>query len=167
MINKKLEMELKKDLLKSGFGAEMKALKIFSEENWSTTGLYSYMDWDEKKSRESDIYAHITKFEKKDNNITAQSFFSIVAEVKKSQKPWIIFKEKASNEWNKGEWWNSIVYASGIDVHVEITNALSYKTLSFEYGWYGIGIHEHLNHLMINLGGILHLYQFAKLVNII
>ena len=141
-MDKSFENKIKEDLLKSGYGAEMKALRVFFKEGWDATGLYSYYDLDERRTRESDIEATITKYESNKDKVIAQTFFQIIAEVKKSEKPWVIFKEVPYWDWKLGEMWNSIISSSGFEINKKVTNSLSKYSLSSEMGWLGIGIHE-------------------------
>ncbi len=87
---------IRKDLEKSGLSSELEACSIFEENGWRVTSGGSYFDKDEQKSREIDIVAY------KANSITSKgnedeylafNDFNILAEVKKSEKPWVVFKK--------------------------------------------------------------------------
>lgn len=143
MENKTLEEKVAEDLTKSGFSAEMLALKIFKNEEWNTTGISTYFDLDEEKTRESDIKAHITKYERINNELVAQCFFQVVGEVKKTNKPWVIFKEIPHYDWVLGEKWDSLIFSHGLKKNKnELTKSLSKNSLSEKFGWLGNGIHE-------------------------
>ena len=140
MENKTLEEKVAEDLIKSGFSAEMRALKIFRNEDWNTTGISTYLDLDERKTREFDIKAHITKYERENDT---QCFFQVVADVKKTNKPWVIFKEIPHYDWMLGEKWDSLIFSEGLKKKTEVlTEALSKYSLSEKIGWLGNGIHE-------------------------
>jgi hypothetical protein len=52
-----LNSKIISDLEDSGFGSEMKSLKLFLDANWSADGNETFFDKDEAKSREYDLYA--------------------------------------------------------------------------------------------------------------
>lgn len=87
--------KIKKDLEKSGLGSELKASKIFEDNGWRIFSGKSYFDKDEEKSREIDINAYYgLALRHKDNEdeIIFHNDIHICAEVKKSEKPWVFFK---------------------------------------------------------------------------
>ncbi len=71
----------------------MRSIKKFNQKNWNCTGNFGFFDRDEQILREGDLTAS--------NNISktiaplkdVSCFFQIVGEVKKSAKPWVVFKE--------------------------------------------------------------------------
>ena len=80
--------------------------------------------------------------EKINNKTIANSHFNIVAEVKKSERPWIIFKEIPHWDFELGEAWNSVVFKAGFPEGVpakELTNALQKNCISKRLGWIGSG----------------------------
>lgn len=144
---KSLEQEVIEDLEKTGFGSEMRAMKIFISRKWKIRGSPAYFDLDEKKTRETDLVAYHTLCKHKEGSkeISAQSFFQIVAEVKKTEKPWVIFKENPQNNWRLQEGWTSLLFCNGLsksrDIQI-LTNAMLTSGLACKLGWFGYGIHE-------------------------
>jgi hypothetical protein len=138
---KDIEGKIKDDLKKSGFFSEMVALDIFKRRGWSTTGVASYYDLDQEKTRESDINAYIYSGDEAESK--ASIHFNVVAEVKKSEKPWIVFKEIPKYTFQISEAWNSVIFKTGISqVSDELTDSLRKNTLTSEMNWIGSGIHE-------------------------
>jgi len=140
-----IEAKIKNDLKKSGFYSEMKALEVFKEKKWIATGVTSFFDLDENKSRESDISARIQNLEEVNNKTISNSHFNIVAEVKKSERPWIIFKEIPHWDFKLGEAWSSVVFRAGFPKGVPasgLTNALQKNSMSRRLVWIGSGMHE-------------------------
>lgn len=147
MNKKSLEEKVIEDLEKTGFGSVMRAMKILISRDWNVSGSPSYFDLDENKTRESDLVAHYTIYQYKDETkeICAQTFFQVVAEVKKSEKPWVIFKENPQNNWRLQEGWNSLVFCNSLsklrDSQI-LTNIILTSGLAYKLGWFGYGIHE-------------------------
>lgn len=132
--------KIRKDLEKSGLGSELKACKIFEENNWIIQSGTSFYDKDESKSREIDIVGTydmgiVSEFD--EDEYISYNEFAISAEVKKSEKPWILFEKK-----RKG----SIIS----ELRINYINTKGFDLLTFVGGkdslYYkeriGTGIHE-------------------------
>lgn len=91
-MNDELLNKIKKDLQKSGLASELKVRNIFQESGWSVSGGAAYLDKGEGKSREIDIVAHHGDIVKKGTKTIIYNGFRVYAEVKKSEKPWVVFK---------------------------------------------------------------------------
>jgi len=98
-----MEEEFKNRLSKyikedTGYLEELKVANIFSKAGWGIRHSNYYLDKDEEKGREIDIFAYKSNFIK--NNRLEESMsihINLVCEVKKStKKPWIIFSTKKS-----------------------------------------------------------------------
>src|SRR5205085_5320739 len=90
-MNPDLKKKVIADLEKSGFGSEMRALKLFLSHRWGCLSGSSFIDLDEQKPREYDLLA----FQLLNNKADAQQldcWFHIIAHVKKTEKPWVVFK---------------------------------------------------------------------------
>ena len=91
----KLSKYIKED---TGYLEELKVANIFSKAGWGIRHSNYYLDKDEGKGREIDIFAYKSDFIK--NNSLEESIsihINLVCEVKKSiKKPWIIFSTKKS-----------------------------------------------------------------------
>jgi len=141
-----LYKEIINDLKKTGFVSEMHAMNNLISQNWRTTGSRGYFDLDESKTCEIDLYAYHTLTHKDEHNtIAAQSFFNIVAEVKKTDKPWIFFRGNHYNNWRLKEGWNTLVFSNGLSdklSHKALTDVLLTSGLGYNSGWLAHNIHE-------------------------
>lgn len=91
--------ELKKHILdeieKTGYLTELRVSKIFIDNSWNCRENQYYIDQDENKGREIDLKAHINAVyddqgsKADDGRIAIWSMLSV--EIKKSDKPWVIF----------------------------------------------------------------------------
>src|SRR5688572_6277433 len=96
------------DLNNSGFASEMAAIQIFLKNDWNCSGSANYFDKDEQKTREIDLIAyHSQRTTKvgKNSDRTIASFFFVVAEVKKTEKPWVVFRENLKHPFDA---WNNL-----------------------------------------------------------
>ncbi|NLG39605.1 MAG: hypothetical protein GX545_06760 [Fibrobacter sp.] len=124
------------DLNKSGFHSEMKAIQIFQQAEWICNVSAGYFDKDEEKSREIDVSAYRGIVE---NQITC--FIHIIADVKKSDKPWLVFK-------NNGPWYQTIESKTILNIlnlkliANDLWPILSTEAISGKLKWVGYGIHE-------------------------
>ncbi len=108
-MNEELREKLIKDLEKSGFGSEMRALKIFQDFNWRTQSNTWYFDRDEQKTREIDISAYRSISYSLNGKACLGIIFQIFAEVKKTEKPWIVFRHNLDKVYNLCAWNNMIL----------------------------------------------------------
>ncbi|MGC6767757.1 hypothetical protein [Enterococcus sp. LJL51] len=81
--------KIKEEIEKSGYPTELRTNKKFQSKYWQTTENSYYIDQDENKGREIDLEAHKSKSSKNSDKITVWSKLSV--EIKKSEKPWVIF----------------------------------------------------------------------------
>jgi hypothetical protein len=131
------------DLGASGFASEMAAIQVFLKNDWFCTGNASYFDKDEQKAREIDLIAYRSQNRTKiasDSDRSISSFFYIVAEVKKAEKPWVVFRERIKYPLDA---WNNLAHCdwpSGLSY--KIAKDLSKDSLLANLGWRGYGIHE-------------------------
>lgn len=140
-----MHKEVINDLKKTGFASEMQAMKAFISQNWKTSGNRCYFDLDENKTCEIDLYAYHVLMEKSGEDITTQSFFNVIAEVKKTDKPWVVFRENSQRNWRLQEGWTSVIYCDGLSDsrdQANLTQILLSSGLGIELGWFGYGIHE-------------------------
>lgn len=139
-----LESKVIEDIEKSGFGSELRALKILKEAKWNASGLTSYVDLDESITRESDIVAYSTSLAFSKNKIESQIFISLAIEVKKSSKPWIILKEKPNFELYLDESTDAVIFCDGLGKKKSYgpISALDQEGLGRKLGWIGKGVHE-------------------------
>lgn len=94
-----LEKKILEDIQKTGFVSELNAVSILIENDWKTDHSETYEDKDENKSREIDIIASKSIYV---HDIGFRFSFYIFIEVKKTDRPWIIFttdRKFASTGW--------------------------------------------------------------------
>lgn len=141
-MNKSLKGKIIEDLEKSGFGSEMKALKIFHSLGWRAETGRTYFDKDENISREIDISAHLCGHLYSEGTLCAANFFHICAEVKKSNKPWVIFRDSLPIH-KKLCAWNNIISSNYLPMEsFELVEIMSTNSLLIKKGWRAVGIHE-------------------------
>lgn len=132
--------KVSEDLDNSGFISEMRAIQIFLRNGWRCSGNASYYDKDEGKNREIDLEAYLWKRRDISDGRSMVSFFYIIGEVKKTDKPWVIFKEELNHSLDA---WNNLAYSNmPSQLNREIANAMSKDSLKTKLGWRGYGIHE-------------------------
>ncbi|HEX8179469.1 MAG TPA: hypothetical protein VF525_07995 [Pyrinomonadaceae bacterium] len=132
------------DLEKSGFGSEMRAIKIFLSEQWSCSGSPNYFDKDEQRTRECDLQAHRMLMKRLENDKYIQSFYHIVAEVKKSEKPWVVFREDLSESpLRTGDAWNNLTFSVNLPFKPSrLFKDMTSASLISQLKWRGYGAHE-------------------------
>ena len=139
-MNSELEKNLIEDLEISGFPSELKAIKTFLSCGWSCTGFANYIDLDEEQIRAVDLRAFNRKVENLPNDMEVGVEFIIDAEVKKSEKPWIIFKE--NNERAFDDYINNLTHFHNLKPPFRIKKAMGKHSLYLSLGWRGYGIYE-------------------------
>jgi hypothetical protein len=137
-----LETQVLHDLEKSGFGAEMRAAKTVLDCGWQLDVCRRFDDTDEGKSRELDIPAW-RALTAEHLGWTVYSHFQIVGEVKKSDKPWVVFREPYVRSSDLEIAWSGLVFSDlphgqrGGELYAAISTGLA-----DHLGWIGYGIHE-------------------------
>ena len=138
-----LAKRISEDIQKSGFGSEMSAMKIFLDAGWGCNPGKSYFDHDEKKIREIDLEAYCGKqdwsLENKGRNILFE--YHVLAEVKKSERPWIVFSHEAGLGSCDG-WDNPYVNWNLPCKLSDISPILANTSTRHELSWMGYNIHE-------------------------
>lgn len=131
------------DLLKSGFSSEIRALRSFRHSGqWGFRAGETYYDLDEHKTRQIDFSAYHPFGSTKGGPIPSACFV-VVAEVKKSERPWVVFPDRRDlvRAW--------IERRSDLLFHTPLPNdATDYRELMwrhsplFSSGWQGHNVHE-------------------------
>jgi len=144
-MNEELKKKIESDIVKAGFYSEMQAIRCFLSHQWYCAGGYHYFDEDEGKPREIDLHAAISSRDKKFGNaLGADGKCSIFAEVKKSEKPWVVFKQtdvKYRYE-NPGMLIAFDRTPKEQEMSVIRQYILCHNALSSTLNWRGYGIHE-------------------------
>jgi hypothetical protein len=122
--------------------SELLARNIISAAGWTVSGGAAFLDLDEGKSREIDISAHRTSPRRFQNTICVYNEFHFFAEVKKSERPWVVFK-RYPHKWFDSCAWNNLT--SKINLPCDPPRLVEYlkkHSLLKTNGWEGSGIHE-------------------------
>ena len=131
-----------KDLEKSGFSTELRARQIFIDSGWSVSAGYGYLDKDEDKSREIDIVATRVLGLKHGDKKYTHSEFHVCGEVKKSEKPWVVF-DQHSHPFLLSCAWNNLISAINLPSNPsQLAETLKKSSPIRKNGWLGSGIHE-------------------------
>jgi hypothetical protein len=141
-LNDELAVKLLADLEKSGMHSELVARNVIVNKGWMLDGTSTYFDRDEGKSREFDVAARrpVNLYHRDD--VIVISFFHLFAEVKKSERPWIVFKRRPPH-WSRSCAWNNLTSACNLPCKPSaLTRYLQKHSLIRVNGWEGIGIHE-------------------------
>lgn len=135
-----LKTKIVNDIKKSGFLAEMKANEILVKNGWTNThNSQTFHDKDMDKSREIDITAYnIHINEAKDIRFGVH----LIIEVKKSEKPWVVFCQDYKNKRHRGLGWGILNFTDNVT-----SNQLTYNNINKEnrfanHDFYGTSYHE-------------------------
>lgn len=137
-----LQDKIREDLAKAGMLSELRARKVFADAGWRVRGPGAYFDREEEKSREGDFYATRVLSRKVDGAPPLHIEFSAVAEVKKSERPWVVFKRPLEG-FERGCAWNNLIARVNLPCEpVALMPSLVEHSLLRTLGWEGAGIHE-------------------------
>lgn len=137
LVNKIIE-----DLKKSGFSSELLSRKTFIENGWSVNAGFGYLDKDEGKSREIDIFATRVSSRKIADKNVLHSEFHVCAEVKKTEKPWIVFDQQTHPHLMSCAW-NNLISVINLPCKThQISRQLAKHSPIALNGWVASGIHE-------------------------
>jgi len=143
IMNEELKSKLEADLKKSGFASEMEAIKVFLGKDWGCRGGYHYFDEDEKKNRETDLVAWRVTTVKRPGDQYLVIACHIVAEVKKTERPWIVFKRDHTHLFDALDAWNNLTHTVNLPCEpFHLSPVLSAHGLLEMLGWKAYGIHE-------------------------
>lgn len=143
-MNEEMQKKIVADLEKAGFRAEMQAMRSLLSRKWHCAGSSSYMDKDDGKSREIDIAAHHWLKEDLGKGKSIISYFHVVAEVKKSERPWVIFGRRLpESSGERQDAWDNLVHCEGPrEWRPKLVKSLSKESLLNRTAFLGYGIHE-------------------------
>ncbi len=131
------------DLWKSGLGSELKALKAFNDrDGWAAVTGSSFFDPVLNISRELDFAAHKHRFRQRNHQFLFNVTVSLIAEVKKSEKPWVVLH---SSQWTTPELpflMNSIIRSTAAVPMSDIQAAFAKGSVITANKWFGHGVHE-------------------------
>jgi hypothetical protein len=140
-MNDELRADLTKDLQKSGFYSEMVAIRACVAAKWECHGGVTYFDKDEKTTRECDFEAVKTLMTLREERRTAVVAARLVGQVKKSEKPWIVFKDADLRHEDDG--WRNIIHVNNVQTgNRKLAQALQARSLMAMNGWKATGARE-------------------------
>ncbi len=133
--------EVIKNLIDSGFSAEMKALSECLGRQWTATGGASYFDLDERKSREFDLDAFCVI---QPIALSAISVLSVIGEVKRSTgRPWVIFRDPEGPIPVSHTVGQLVVLSKEVEDLGRVREFIHVKAqLSHKMKWSGYAVHE-------------------------
>jgi len=141
-MNDELHKKILSDLDQSGFGSEMRSIRAFLAKDWGCRGGYYYFDEDTKQNRETDLQAWHVKSKRFEGH-TLLTEFGIIAEVKKTERPWVVFKREHTHGLEELDAWNNLTCAVHLPCNLfELVDVLSQHSLLQTLGWRGYSIHE-------------------------
>lgn len=118
-----LKSKIIQDIQKSGFLSEMNTSAILVKNGWlNTHNAETFLDKDYNKSREIDITTYKAKYDK---DFQIKLGIHLIIEVKKTNKPWIIFCQEKQSIIYIGLGWGCIHFADNIT-----PNQLSYEQIN-------------------------------------
>jgi len=139
-MNKELLEKVRADIEKTGFGSEMHAMKVFLDAGWGCKPGKGYFDQDEQKTREIDLAVHRSVHDwTESSNILFE--YHVLAEVRKSERPWIVFTHDVSPTLGEG-WSNPSIYRNLPCSASEISPLLAETSTRRGIPWMGYGVHE-------------------------
>lgn len=90
--------KLKQSINQTGFPLELKVAKLFKKLGWKLMVSPYYIDKDEMKGREIDLYASNHIFGEDKNKIYFENSFGFSVEIKEAKKkPWVFFSAEESS----------------------------------------------------------------------
>lgn len=107
-MSKDVKDKILEDIKKSGFLSEMQTTSLLLKNGWNNiSNAKTYLDKDQGKSREIDIIGYKVKY----NDSELKSLrvgIHIIIEVKKSEKPWVVFCQEKKPRLYFGLGWGII-----------------------------------------------------------
>jgi hypothetical protein len=131
-----------KDLKKSGFSTELEVRKLLIDSGWHVNASFGYLDKDEDKAREIDIIATNVENLRYGDKTFAHTEFHICGEIKKSDRPWVVFDQDTHPALLSCAWDNLISAINLPESSAKMTDSLREQSLIKVNGWLGSGIHE-------------------------
>ena len=139
-MDEKFRNKIIKDLQKSGFGSEMRAIREFLSRKWYCTGNFSYFDKDAQISREGDLHASRRRLKDLGSRNYVIFWFHIAGEVKKSDNPWIVFKQPI-REVRVTDAYNNLIFFKHLPFsYVNLVEPLTEHSLPATIEWEGYGL---------------------------
>lgn len=139
-MNEPLRKKLIQDLRTSGFYSEMMAIRACRAAGWECRGSFTYFDRDERTTRECDFEA-VREWQKlRDGRTSIEVVARLIGQVKKSEKPWIVFLDRSANGFEDGL--ENLLHVTAEERRWEVGAVLRKHSPALENGWTAAGIHE-------------------------
>jgi hypothetical protein len=142
MPDDKLPAKLAKDLEKSGFGSELAALQIFHRAAFRTVAGKVYFDKVLNCQREVDLSAEKELISSVSEGWMCEAVVSVVGEVKKSEKPWVVLKSGTYENPYNIYLSDTLIWTQNIRAEHTIQEELAKDFLASREHWFGHGVHE-------------------------
>lgn len=123
-------------------GSELRVRRILQDRQWSVSAARAFLDRDEGKSREIDIHATRVEGRKHNDRHCIHTEFKIFAEVKKTEKPWVVFRQYPLSSLGYCAWNNLINYIHLPCAPGSLASTLGNYSPIRSVGWEGSGIHQ-------------------------
>ena len=141
-----LRREVTEDLWKSGFGSELKAAQAFDgRESWSIATGTAFFDPVLNLSRELDLTAYKHRFlQATDGDFLLNVSVSLIAEIKKSETPWVVLR---SRQWKSPEElfsMNAIIRCTSGPSESDVRAQFRAACIISANKWFGHGVYEAL-----------------------
>jgi hypothetical protein len=136
-VNEQFRDSLAQDLRKSGFYSEMMAVHACLAAEWRCRGSFTYFDKDERTTRECDFEA-VREWVDPGNSLRLQVTARLLGQVKKSEKPWIVFMDR---QLEIADGLDNIIYTNARNRQL-LAVALQQHSVFERNRWIGTGIHE-------------------------
>ena len=140
-MNEQFQASLRLDLRKSGFYSKMTAIHACMAAKWGCHGSFTYFDKDERATRECDFEAVRTWDELRADGTKIQVIARLVGQVKKSEKPWIVFMDRQLDHSRFADGLDNIIDTNTTHRQV-LSDVLQQRSAFTRKGWVGTGIHE-------------------------
>jgi len=137
-----LPRELAKDLEKSGFGSELAALQIFHRAAFRTVAGKVYFDKVLNSQREVDLSAEKELISSVSEDWMCEAVVSVVGEVKKSERPWVVFKSGTYENPYNIYLSDTLIWTQNIRAEHTVQEELAKDFLASREHWFGHGVHE-------------------------
>jgi len=130
------------DLQESGFGAELEALRIMHFAPFRTTAGHPYYDKVLSCQRQIDLLAELEEMQINNNHIY-RAVLSVFAEVKKSDKPWVVLKARTYENPQTIYMDDALISEENASGHnFDLRQKIADHALTFRGTWFGHGVHE-------------------------
>lgn len=143
-VDEELANRIRKDLEKSGFRSEMQTLARIQSCGWRARGGASFFDRDERQTREYDFHADLQKRSGSDRT-SLSCWLMLAGEVKKTQRPWVVFRGASSDTHRLSYGWRSMTFLEGKPDRATtkaLRRAFDEGSIAHDCGWLAWGVHE-------------------------